>query len=82
MDTQQLITLIPGILTVIVIFQTRIGKIFASLKYDIQSMEIRLGNRIDEVKIDLKQDIHNVEVRLNGNETESNSEERIEAEAV
>ena len=44
----------------IVIFQTRIGKIFAGLKYDIQSME----------------------VRLNGNETESNSEERTEAEAV
>ena len=93
MDTQQLITLILGILTVIVIFQTRIGKIFAGLKYDIQSMEVRLGNRIDgvktdlstridEVKIDLKQDIHNAEVRLNGNETESNSEERTEAEAV
>ena len=111
MDTQQLITLILGILTVIVIFQTRIGKIFAGLKYDIQSMEVRLSNRIDEVnsniqavetrlntridevkidlkedihtvKTDLKQDIHNAEVRLNGNETESNLDERAEAEAV
>ena len=56
-------------------------------------METRLNTRIDEVKIDLKedihtvktdlkQDIHNAEVRLNGNETESNSEERTEAEAV
>lgn len=49
-DTQQLITLIFGILTVVVIFQTRIGKLFAGLKYDIQSMEGRLGARIDEAR--------------------------------
>ena len=67
-DTQQLITLIFGILTailtVVVIFQTRIGKLFASLKYDIQSMEGRLGARIDEVKTDLKEDIHTVKTDL------------------
>ena len=69
-DTQQWLTLIfgilSGILAMVVMFQTRLGKMHTDLKSDMKAMEGRLGKGIDDVKTELKEDIQAVETRLNG----------------
>ena len=60
--------ILSGILTVVAIFQTRLGSIKNDIKSAMHAMEDRLGKQIDTLgnRIDsLKDDIHSVENRLN-----------------
>ena len=81
-DTQQWLTLIfgilSGILAMVVMFQTRLGKVFSALndaimvlrsdmqvmRDDIQGVKTELKQDIQAVRTDLKADIHTVKTDL------------------